>query len=69
MNDALLLASQVARRVGRSAQCIRTYADKQLLPCTRTESGTRLFKLSDVMELEAKLRAQEAHQEPIVPAT
>jgi hypothetical protein len=42
------------------------YADKHVLPCTRTESGNRLFRLSDVKELEAKLRGQETQQEPIV---
>jgi hypothetical protein len=66
MDDRLLLASEAARRLGRSVQCIRVYADKQVLPCTRTESGTRLFKLSDVMEFGAKLKAQEARPEPIV---
>ncbi len=66
MDEPLLLASEVARKVRRSAQCIRSLADRRVLPCMKTEGGTRLFKLSDVLALEERLREQESTQEPAV---
>jgi len=65
MDEPLLLASEVARKVGRSAQCVRALANRQVLPCVRTESGTRLFRLSDVLALGERLRARHAQVEPL----
>ena len=56
MNEEILLASEVARRLGRSAQSIRNLADKNQIPCLRTLGGVRMFKLADVRALEVKLR-------------
>lgn len=53
--DPLLTTSDAARVLERSADCIRIYERKRKLPCQKTRSGQRLFRLSDVQRLAKEL--------------
>jgi len=52
--DDLLLPSEAARILGVSRGTIRNYADYGDIPVTRTVSGRRLFRRSDVEQLAGK---------------
>lgn len=56
------LTSQVARRLGLSAQSVREFESKGWLRCTKTETGTRLFDPEDVERFLADRHARMAAQ-------
>lgn len=53
--EQLLTTSDAARALRRSVESVREYERTGRLPAIRTQSGVRLFKLSDVEQLAADL--------------
>jgi DNA-binding transcriptional MerR regulator len=61
MVETLLMTSDAARLLGRSAESVRVYERSGKLPAIKTTKGRRLFKESDVRDLAAKL-AEKNHR-------
>lgn len=59
----LLMASEAARILNRSAEGVRYYERTGKLPAVRTADGTRLFLRSDVERFAVELRAKENERE------
>jgi excisionase family DNA binding protein len=55
----IMLTTEVARFLGKSAETVRLYERRGKLPAMRTAGGVRLFKRADVLQL-AELLVQEA---------
>ena len=51
----LLMTSQVARQLGKSAEAVRYYEKTGRLRAMKAGNGCRLFRQSDVDALKAKL--------------
>jgi excisionase family DNA binding protein len=56
--DELLMAQDVARMADVSADTVRAWADKGVLPVAKTPSGVRFFRRRDVDAFLAKRRAE-----------
>lgn len=50
----LLMTRDVARRLNITTDGVRALTRRGQLPCLRTETGTRLFRESDVLRLFQK---------------
>ena len=59
----LILSSEAARILDRSASAVRYYEEMGLLPATRTSTGVRLFVRADVEKLAKELRAKDEKRE------
>lgn len=55
MDDTLLMTSQAARILDRSAASVREYERKGLLHAMKTADGRRIFREDDVRKLAAEL--------------
>ena len=56
--DETITVSAVAQIMRRCEDTIRTWADSGKLPSTRTPSGIRIFKKTDVLKFLALREAQ-----------
>ncbi len=57
--ERLLMATDAAKLLSRSAELVRYYSRLGRLPTIRTANGTRLFWESDVLRLAAELAAKD----------
>jgi excisionase family DNA binding protein len=57
--DDLQTVSETARRLAKSAQTIRDWADSGKLPAVRTRTGQRIFRRGDVERLARELNAPD----------
>jgi excisionase family DNA binding protein len=48
MTDWYLTPAEVAKRANRTPATVREWANRGQLPCTRTETGVRIFREADV---------------------
>jgi len=56
-NDEFLTPSRVARMLDKSEGCVRGYATRGMIPCTRTSTGLRLFRRADIEKFIEQQRA------------
>ncbi len=57
--ERLLMATDAAKLLRRSAELVRYYSRLGRLPTIRTANGTRIFRESDVLRLAAELAAKD----------
>lgn len=62
--DTLLMTTDAARMLKRSAEAVRSYERSGKLPATKTANGRRLFKEADVLALAKKLNAKDSAGHP-----
>jgi excisionase family DNA binding protein len=67
-DDERLTVSRVARLLGIAEGTVRLWASSGTLPCTRIESGLRLFKRCDVERLRDARAAGTDAADQAVPA-
>jgi DNA-binding transcriptional MerR regulator len=59
MEESFVTVCEAARILNRSAESVRAYERKGILPAVKTSRGMRLFREGDVRELAVKQSAKE----------
>lgn len=60
--EPLLMTTDAARLLKRSAEAVRSYERSGKLPATKTANGHRLFRVDDVRRLAAELEGKNEHE-------